>query len=101
MSQQPTVSFNLAAEQETEAAFDWYYERSPHAAQAFFDELDKVISRICEAPERWPKYEKTCRRYIFPRFPFQLIYRFVDNTVQVVAVAHGRRKPNYWKARDK
>jgi len=98
---QIAVEFNSSAVAETEAAFDWYYERSPHAAQAFIEELNHSISRICESPERWPKYGKTCRRYIFPRFPFQIIYRFIDKTVQVVAVAHGKRRPNYWKERDK
>jgi hypothetical protein len=28
-----------------------------------------------------------------------LIYRVVDNRIQVVAVAHGRRRPGYWKSR--
>ncbi len=98
---QPTVSFYPAAELETEAAFDWYFERSPLAAHAFLEELNHSISRLCEDPERWPKYSNTCRRYIFPRFPFQIIYRYKDNTVQIVAVAHGRRRPNYWQGREK
>ena len=97
----PTVSFNPEAALETEVAFDWYHERSPHAAHAFLEELDHAISRVCEAPERWPEYGTSCRRYIFPRFPFQLIYRFKSNVVQIVAVAHGRRRPNYWKGRIK
>ena len=98
---QPKVKFNNSAVAETEAAFDWYYERSPSAANVFLEELSRSISRICEDPKRWPKYDKTCRRYIFPRFPFQIIYRFKDNTVEVVAVAHGRRRPNYWVDQDK
>jgi hypothetical protein len=28
-----------------------------------------------------------------------LVYRVVDNQIQVLAVAHGRRKPGYWKSR--
>lgn len=98
---QPIVEFNISADAETEAAFDWYYERSPNAAHAFLQELNYSISRICDDPERWPKYGKTCRRYILPRFPFQIIYRFQDNIIQVIAVAHGKRKPYYWMARDK
>jgi len=97
----PTVSFNPQASLETEAAFDWYHERSPQAAYAFLYELDHAITRIREAPEAWPLYGNLCRRYIFPRFPFQIIYRIVDNTIQVVAVAHGRRRPGYWKERVK
>lgn len=97
----PTVSFNPEAVLETEAALDWYQDRSPRAANAFLYDLDHAITRIREAPEAWPLYGNTCRRYIFPRFPFQIIYRNVDNTIQIIAVAHGRRKPNYWKERVK
>ena len=67
---QATVNFNPSAVLETEAAFDWYNERSPHAAHAFLEELDQSISRICEDPQRWPKYSKTCRRYILPQISF-------------------------------
>jgi hypothetical protein len=28
-----------------------------------------------------------------------LIYRLVSNRIEVVAIAHGRRKPGYWKKR--
>ncbi len=29
----------------------------------------------------------------------QVVYRLVGATIQVIAVAHGRRKPGYWKTR--
>jgi hypothetical protein len=33
------------------------------------------------------------RRYVFPRFPFSLVYRLRGDEVEVIAVAHGRRRP--------
>lgn len=39
------------------------------------------------------------RRYVFPRFPFSLVYRLRDHEVEVVAVAHGKRRPGYWQPR--
>jgi len=38
-------------------------------------------------------------RFLLRRFPFSVAYREVRETVQVVAVVHGRRKPGYWKGR--
>jgi hypothetical protein len=35
-------------------------------------------------------------KFIFRRFSYAVIYRVVDVTIQVVAVAHGRRRPGYW-----
>ena len=41
------------------------------------------------------------RRYLFQnQYPFSLIYRLrKEGTVEIVAVAHHRRRPDYWKAR--
>jgi hypothetical protein len=33
------------------------------------------------------------------RFPFALIYRIKTSKVQIVAVAHDRRQPGYWRRR--
>ena len=61
--------------------------------------LDRGIEAVSLAPERWPLFVHGTRRYLFHRFPFQLVYRVVNDSVQVVALAHGRRRPGYWKLR--
>ena len=33
------------------------------------------------------------------RFPYLIVYRTTSTAIQVVAVAHGRRRPGYWKTR--
>jgi len=33
------------------------------------------------------------------RFPFLIVYREVSDVIEIVALAHGRRKPFYWKQR--
>jgi len=61
-------------------------------------ELERALGSIVEAPMRWPLKAGT-RRYVMRRFPFVLVYRTLDSTVEVVAIAHGRRRPGYWKSR--
>jgi toxin ParE1/3/4 len=39
------------------------------------------------------------RRYLLHRFPFQIVYRARGETIEVVAVAHLKRRPGYWKSR--
>jgi hypothetical protein len=39
------------------------------------------------------------RRYVFPRFPFSLLYRVLEGNVEIIAVAHGKRRPGYWRTR--
>jgi plasmid stabilization system protein ParE len=48
------VEFHEAASLELEAAFDWYLARSESAAGRFVEELDRAVTRIAEAPHRWP-----------------------------------------------
>lgn len=84
---------------EARAAAQWYRERSPLAADAFLAELDRAVERIAENPEMYPHYVLGTRRYLLQRFPFYLVYREVAGKLQIVAIAHGRRRPEYWKKR--
>ena len=93
------IEFHPSAVDEAEGALQWYAERSPAAAKAFLHELDHALSQILGAPERWPRFTQDTRRYQFRRFPFTLFFRVTQGTVQVLAVAHQRRKPGYWRDR--
>ncbi len=80
-------------------AYDWYAERSQDAANAFQEELQEAGRAIQKAPERWAVYLFGTRRFIMKRFPFAVVYRLVPDRVEIIAVAHGRRKPGYWRNR--
>ena len=94
-----SVVFHPAAIEEAWAAREWYAARSQSAAELFLAELDGGVEAISLAPERCPLFVHGTRRYLFHRVPFQLVYRIVNDSVQVVALAHGRRRPGYWKLR--
>ena len=93
------VRFHPAAANEAEAADAWYAVRSSVAARGFREELQHAVEAVAEAPERWPRHGARARRYVFPRFPFSLVYRLRDGEVEVIAVAHGKRRPGYWQSR--
>ena len=93
------VGFHPEAIAEAAAAVEWYQERSDATAAALLAELDRAIESIAEAPDRWPQYLHGTRRFLLRRFPFSVVYRRVADRVQVVAVAHGKRRPGYWKRR--
>jgi plasmid stabilization system protein ParE len=93
------IGFHPAAAAEVEAAGQWDAERSPIAAQAFATEVNACVERVGEAPDRWPRYVRGTRRYLFPHFPFSLVYRVRNGEIEIVAVAHHRRRPGYWRNR--
>lgn len=98
MSPQP-IDVHPEAVAEARAAVQWYREKSPSAADAFLAELDRAVERIAENPGMYPHYVRGTRRYLLQRFPFYLVYHQVAGKLQIVAIAHGRRKPGYWKKR--
>lgn len=93
------VEFHPEALEEAQAACRWYAERSRAAADAFVDELVSAVQAIQQTPERWPQHVRGTRRYLLKRFPFLIIYRCLADRIEVIAVAHGRRRPGYWKER--
>jgi plasmid stabilization system protein ParE len=92
-------SFHPAAIEEAVLAARWYHERSPLAAARFVAELNEAIDRILEAPHRWPRSARGTHKLKLPCFPFLVIYREVEESVLILAVAHGSRRPGYWKSR--
>ncbi|HKW62870.1 MAG TPA: type II toxin-antitoxin system RelE/ParE family toxin [Candidatus Acidoferrum sp.] len=93
------VEFHESASLEYEAALDWYLERSEPAAARFADELNRAIAKIAEAPQRWQADNQGTRKFFLTRFPFVIVYRELTAAIQILAVAHGHRRPGYWKKR--
>jgi plasmid stabilization system protein ParE len=93
------LEFHPDAVLEAKSAHEWYAGRSPNAAEAFVAELDHAVELIREAPDRWPGHLNKTRRYVLRRFPFLVIYRKSGSVIQVIAVAHAKRRPGYWRPR--
>ena len=93
------VIFHSEAEEEVFEALAWYADRSNLAARAFVQELNHVVRLATQFPESWPNSFAKTRCVVFPRFPFDLVYRVKGDTIEVVAVAHQRRRPFYWRHR--
>lgn len=80
-------------------ARSWYAERSGPAAERFIRALDHGIERVREHPQQWPRYHAGTHRYLLKRFPFALVYLIRPEVIEIVAVAHQKRRPDYWARR--
>jgi toxin ParE1/3/4 len=93
------LHFNPLAEAELFEAARWYDERSPGLGAAFVDAVRAASDVVLEAPRRWRLLRGT-RRYVMGRFPFAIVYREIgDEQVEVVAIAHLKRRQRYWARR--
>ena len=93
------VILHHEAEAEIFGALDWYAARSALAARAFVQELTSMVVLASRAPEIWPRTLGDVRRIVFPRFPFDLVFRLKGDLIEIVALAHHRRRPRYWRNR--
>jgi plasmid stabilization system protein ParE len=93
------VDFHPDALAEANSAIRWYRERSSKAGEAFISELGEAIELISKSPHRWPYFDEDYRRSPLIRFPYWIIYFETPEKIRILAVAHGRRRPGYWRNR--
>ena len=86
------------AESDIAQAFAWYRERNALVADAFRVEVFTAIDRIAAAPLHRPADDEGNRKRVLHRFPYSVHYEVVEKTVTILAVAHHRRRPGYWRA---
>jgi len=85
------------AEAEVREAFLWYLERSTVAASEFRTEALEAIDGLAKSAHTWPIDEDGVRHLVLRRFPFTVVYELDSDRVTVLAVAHHRRRPGYWR----
>jgi plasmid stabilization system protein ParE len=96
---EPLAEFDPAAREEFDEAFDWYAKRSRQAAIGFAAAVDATIEAILQAPDRFATTSAGCRFARTKRYPYLIIFRSSPRGVSVIAVAHSRRRPGYWRSR--
>ena len=85
------------AEADTAAAF--YNEKQPGLAQRFLDDLEETLHRIQRHPQAYRQVEGEIRKCRVAHFPYGVIYRMRSDVIEIIAVMHLRRSPEYWKQR--
>jgi plasmid stabilization system protein ParE len=91
--------FHPEAREEFREAVRWYRGRDFLVSTEFRISVSSSIQEIVQAPRRWPNYLYETRRYVLHRFPFSIVYLDEVDFVTIIAVAHSKRKPGYWKQR--
>src|SRR4051812_10140822 len=90
------IDYHEVARIEAFDAFDWYRVRSVRVAENFQRELEQAQFAIQNSPEAWPTYLSGTRHYLLKRYPYVVVYRILESRIEIVAVAHTRREPEYW-----
>ena len=89
------------AEAEAGAAALWYEAKRAGLGADFIAAIDESLERVLEAPLAHPIWRagRPFRRHIVRRFPYVIFFTVSDQSVNVLAVAHSKRRPGYWVGR--
>jgi hypothetical protein len=93
-------SFHPAAEAEFLESVGYYESKVPGLGGAFIVEFEALANLVGESPKAWQvELQPDIRRAPLQRFPLSIVYREKRDGFQVLAVAHDRRRPQYWLSR--
>jgi|LauGreDrversion4_2_1035121.scaffolds.fasta_scaffold1236145_1 toxin ParE2 len=93
------LRFAAAAQRELNEAALWLELQEAGLGERFLLEIAQARQLILEFPDAWHPMSKSLRRCHLKRFHYGLIYRIKGDVIEVVAVAHDRQKPEYWRHR--
>ena len=87
---------------ELQESVSFYRQRAGNRwADRFKQRVEEGLSSIASNPERFPPVADLpgVQRIHLKQFPFSLLYINRADEIWVVALAHGSRRPGYWKDR--
>jgi plasmid stabilization system protein ParE len=88
-----------AAQAEIEEAAAWYEAQRQGLAAEFLAELDLGFQQVTDFPHAWHPTGKRTRQHRLNRFPYGIVYQIRTDEILIVAIAHLRRRPGYWRNR--
>ena len=91
--------FHPDAAVELEESVRYYRERGRGLGARFDAEVMTTIRRIVETPQRWRVVDDDVHCCLVRVFPYSVLYTIEREYVLIIAVAHGKREPGYWKHR--
>jgi plasmid stabilization system protein ParE len=87
------------AEDDLKEAFSWYEDKRKGLGYDFLLQVDAGINFINRYPEIHPIEYKGTRKYVIKRFPYKIIYFIEEEKIIILAVIHGKRRPDLIKER--
>jgi plasmid stabilization system protein ParE len=97
----PTLRVHADASEELAEAVKWYEARRVGLGRELFDAVTDCVETLQATPEIGSPLsaDRRTRRLLLPRFPYHVVYRVLPSEIIVVAVAHAKRRPGYWRRR--
>lgn len=98
----PSLRIHSLASLELTEAVRWYDSKRAGLGGELLDEFSASVARLTLDPEAGSPIsaDQKTRRLLATRFPYQIVHRVRPREIVVVALAHLKRRPGYWKHRE-
>jgi toxin ParE1/3/4 len=98
------IKWHPEAEAEFDSEISWYEGREAGLGDRLEGEVLVAVDESADTPEAWPPWpgwdrEPPVRSRGVTGFPFRVVYCVEDGLLTIVAVAHAKRRPGYWRDR--
>ena len=94
------VTFHPAAAEEFRVAAGYYDDVLPELGRRFYEAVRHAADLVAQYPDAGsPRTRTGARQLLIVGFPYDLVYWRRGEEVEVLALAHHRRRPNYWRER--
>ena len=94
------VVFHLEAEVDLYTAIAYYENQRTGLGGELRREVEAAVGRARENPPSFPWHsESETRKCLVRRFPYTVFFLELEDRIWVAAVAHQKRRPDYWNDR--
>lgn len=95
------IIFHPSAQQELIEAAAFYEEQLVELGEEFLSVIEQSLDKIEENPDiyRMSHPHLDIRRCVIKRFPFLVYFRRKTEFIEIFAIAHQSKKPDYWVER--
>jgi plasmid stabilization system protein ParE len=93
------TEFLPEADEEFREAARYYESEAPGIGMAFVVEVHKTVTDIVEFPLAAQIVRLSIRKKVLRHFSYNVLYSIEPDKIVIVAVAHQRRRSNYWRSR--
>ena len=77
----------------------YYEEKQLGLGSDFNEKLDSLIANCRDNPEMGRVIDGQVRYLVMKKFPYNIIYRLTPDEITIIAAAHQKRFPGYWRGR--
>jgi plasmid stabilization system protein ParE len=93
------VRFLEPAEAELEENVTYFDLQLPGLGERFDKQVEATLALITDHPEIGSPLTKRIRKFRVRKFRYNIIYAFDGDEIVVIAVAHHKKRPGYWRGR--